>query len=90
MKNYLHYQFDLEAGDVVEVILENRANVRLLDEANYALYSEGKKHHYFGGFAKESPVQITAPRAGHWHVVIDLGGYPGIIRATARALQGAK
>jgi Domain of unknown function (DUF1883) len=88
--NYLHYEFDLGADDTVEVILDNPANVRLLDDANYALYSEGKKHHYIGGHVKKSPAILSAPRAGRWHVVIDLGGYPGTIRATARVLQGAK
>lgn len=88
--NYLHYEFDLSADDAVEVILEGHANVRLLDDVNYELYRDGKKHHYLGGYAKESPIQLSAPRAGHWHVVIDLGGYPGTIRGTARTLQGAR
>jgi hypothetical protein len=86
--NYLHYEFDLHANDVVEVTIDKQANVRLMDEVNFLFYRDGKQHHYFGGHAKESPVQISAPRAGHWHVVIDLGGYPGTVRASARVLQG--
>lgn len=87
MKNYLHYEFDLSEGDSVEVILDGQANVRLLDEENYSLYKNRKRHRYHGGFAKESPVILPAPHAGHWHVVIDLGGYAGTIRGTARVLQ---
>lgn len=87
--NYLHYEFDLEAGDVVEVTLDKQANVRLLDDSNYAKYRDGAKHRYYGGLAKVSPIEVTAPRAGHWHLVIDLGGYGGTVRASARVLQEA-
>jgi hypothetical protein len=87
--NFLHYEFDLSADDIVEVTLDKQANVRVLDDTNYSLYRDGKKHRYYGGLAKESPVQIPAPHAGHWHVVVDLGGYAGTVRASARVLQGA-
>lgn len=87
--NYLHYEFDLGSNDTVEVTLDKQANVRLLDATNFALYRSGAKHRYYGGLAKESPVKMSAPHAGHWHVVIDLGGYAGTVRATARVLQGA-
>lgn len=85
--NYLHYEFSLEPNDVVEVILDTQANVRLMDDANYALYRQGLEHRYYGGLAKESPVRIPAPHAGHWHLVVDLGGFPGTVRATAHVLQ---
>jgi len=88
--NYLHYEFDLSEDDVVEVTLEGQANVRLLDPENYSLYSRGERHTYAdGGFARESPVELSPPHAGHWHVVVDLGGYPGTIRAGVRVLKGA-
>ena len=87
--NFLHYEFDLSANDFVEVTLDKQANVRLLDETNFQLYQSGKKHRYFGGLAKSSPTKIAAPRAGHWHLVVDLGGYAGTVRAAARVLQGA-
>ena len=89
MPNYLHYEFDLFANDTVEVTLDNQANVRLLDDANLLLYKSGKYHRYHGGFAKTSPIRIADPRAGHWHIVIDLGGYAGTVRASASVLQGA-
>lgn len=86
--NYLHYEFDLTTGDMVEVTLDKQTNVRLLDAANYARYRNGEQHHYYGGLAKESPITIPAPHPGHWHVVIDLGGYGGTVRASACVLQG--
>jgi len=86
--NFLHYEFDLSADETIEVTLDGQqANVRLLDDANFALYKDGKQHHYYGGLAKESPSRLVAPHEGHWHVVIDLGGYPGTIKASVRLLQ---
>ena len=87
--NYLHYDFHLGNNDVVEVTLDKQANVRLLDDTNYSLYRRGLQHRYYGGLAKTSPVRIAPPRAGQWHLVIDLGGYGGTVRASARVLQGA-
>ena len=87
--NYLNYEFSLTSNDVVEVTLDRQANVRLLDDTNFSLYRQGKKHRYYGGLAKESPVQIPAPHTGHWHLVVDLGGYGGTVQASARVLQGA-
>lgn len=89
MMNFLHYEFNLSANDFVEVTLDGQANVRLLDDTNFSLYKSRKQHRYHGGLAKTSPVKIAAPHAGHWHVVIDLGGYGGTVRASAHVLQGA-
>jgi hypothetical protein len=36
--NYLHYDLDLAADDVVENTLDRQANVRLLDASNFARY----------------------------------------------------
>ena len=86
--NYIHYEFNLASHDVVEVTLDRGANVRLLDDTNFTLYRNGKQHRYYGGHATDSPVRLSAPHAGHWHVVVDLGGYPGTVRASASVLQG--
>jgi len=86
--NYLHYELELTPGDVVEVTLDKQANVRLLDEMNFSNYKRGERHTYFGGLANESPVRLPAPHSGHWHLVIDLGGYSGTVRASVRTLGG--
>ena len=59
--NFHHYEFDLSADDAVEITLDKQANVRLLDEQNYTLYRNGKRHRYYGGLAKASPVRIAPP-----------------------------
>lgn len=86
--NYLHYDLNLGTGDIIEVTLDKQANVRLLDDNNYFKYRKGEKHSYYGGHVKASPFRLQAPRAGHWHLVVDLGGYPGTVRASVRTIKG--
>ena len=86
---YLHYEADLDRGDDIEVTLDGQANVRLLDAANFDRYRCGQRHTYHGGLATRSPARVAAPHAGHWHVVVDLGGYPGSVRASFRPLKKA-
>jgi hypothetical protein len=85
--DFLHYDLQLESGDVVEVTLDKQANVRLLDEINFSYYRRGERHTYYGGLAKVSPVRLSPPYAGHWHLVIDLGGYAGTVKASVRTIK---
>ena len=86
--NYLHYDLQVGPGEIVEVTLDKQANVRLLDDINYSNYQRGQQHKYHGGLAKVSPVHLRPPSPGHWHVVIDLGGYAGTVRASVRTIRG--
>ena len=80
----------LDGGEIVEVILSgSAANVRLMDSSNYSNFKNGRRHTYYGGNAKRSPVKIPVPRAGHWYIVIDLGGYTGTVRSLVNVLPGA-
>jgi hypothetical protein len=79
----------LEAGATAEVALDHRANVRLLDAVNFGRYQRGETFQYVGGQASRSPVPLTIPSAGHWYVVLDLGGGAGTIRSSVRVLQPA-
>ena len=77
------------AGELVEVTLSgNAANVRLVDSSNLSSYRSGRRHTYYGGLAKRSPVHLTIPRSGHWYVVIDMQGLRGSVRTSARVLPG--
>jgi predicted type IV restriction endonuclease len=87
--NHLHYEFNASDGDVAEVALDRAANVLLMDSANYGNYSQGRDYRYFGGYSTKSPVRLAVPRAGHWHVVVDLGGGAGQVRASTRLLSKA-
>jgi len=86
--NYLRNEFDAGPDDVIEVTLDGRANVLLLDDQNYQKYQKGQSYRYHGGLANVSPVRLVPPRQGHWNVVVDLGGYAGTVRASVRLLQG--
>ena len=82
--NFLQYDLDFKSNDVVEVTLDKQANVRLLDDINFAQYKTGKQHRYYGGLVKKSPARLKPPFPGHWHLVIDLGGYAGTVNASVK------
>jgi hypothetical protein len=86
--NYLHYEVDAGPDDVIEVTLDKQANVLLLDGPNYRDYQAGLTYRYHGGFATVSPVLLRPPHPGRWHVVVDLGGYSGSVRASVETING--
>ncbi|GIW41971.1 MAG: hypothetical protein KatS3mg076_2548 [Candidatus Binatia bacterium] len=76
-----------QGGEIVEVTLSgNAANVRLLDSSNLSAYKSGRRHRYYGGLAKRSPVRLQIPHSGHWYVVVDMQGLRGSVRSSARIL----
>ena len=84
-------QYDLkqlEKGSIVEVCLSAQANVKLMTSSEFSNYKNGRRHHYYGGLAKVSPIKIPVPHSGHWYVTIDLGGYGGKIKSSVRVLPG--
>lgn len=88
---FQHYDLGhLSGGEIVQVTLSGTAaNVRLMDSSNFSSYRAGRRHRYYGGNAKRSPVSIPVPHAGNWHVAIDLGGHGGTIRSSVNVLPGA-
>lgn len=87
--NFLQREVDVGPDDAVEVTLDGQANVMLLDTENFDRYRRGESFCYHGGLVKTSPVRLLPPHGGHWHLVVDLGGFPGHVRAGVRVLQGA-
>ena len=87
---FIHHDLgNLRGGEIVVVTLKgNAANVRLLDSTNFNNYRSGRRHRYHGGQTMKSPVRLQVPRAGHWHVVVDMGGYGGRVQAGVRVLPG--
>lgn len=79
---FLHWEVDAVEGTVIRVDLSSQANVMLLDDSNFWSYKNCRQFRYFGGLAKRTPVTLVPPHSGHWHVVVDLGGYPGRVRAS--------
>ena len=81
---------NLDKGRIVEIVLTgNAANVQLLDSTNFNNYKNGRRYHYTGGLAKQSPVRLAVPHSGHWHVAIDMNGLRGTVNASVRVLPTA-
>lgn len=88
--NFLKYDLgNLKKGEVVEVTLTSGANVRLMDSSNFNNYKNGRKHRYYGGLARQSPVKIAVPNFGHWYVTVDMQGLRGSTNASVRVIPGA-
>ena len=85
--DYLHREFDLDPHDVVEVLLDHAANVQLLDPVNFDHYQNGRPYRYYGGYVTPSPFPLRPPHPDHWHLVVDLGGNAGTVRASVRILS---
>lgn len=85
--NFLHSEFRGSSDKVAVVTLDHQANVMLLDATNFSAYRRGARFKYYGGWNTNSPVKLRPPRQGHWHVVIDLGGNAGTVRAAVRVVS---
>ena len=88
--NYLNQEFDAGPDDLVEITLDGQANVMLLDPINYEHYRKREPFKYYGGLAKHTPMRMVPPHPGRWHVVVDLGGFAGTVRAGMLLQRGAK
>lgn len=76
----------LSGGTTVEVTLRNAANIRLMDEVNFRAFRNNGSHRAVAHYVKQSPYLVTVPNAGHWYIVLDLGGASGRIEYSIRLL----
>jgi len=86
--NYLVFEIDAYPTDTIRVQLEQQANVRLMDFANYQRYKLGQSNEFIGGHVTKTPFLIKPPRFAHWYVVVDLGGDPSPIKAAVDMIKG--
>lgn len=89
--NFTHYDLgQKQRGQIIEITLSgSAANVRLMDSSNFQSYRNGRKHKYYGGLAKRSPITLQIPSSGHWHVTVDMQGLRGTARSSIRIIPGA-
>jgi Domain of unknown function (DUF1883) len=86
--SFTHYDLKQQrAGVTIEITLSAVANVRLMTESNFALYKQAMKHQFLGGVARKSPIRLTIPQSGHWHVVVDMEGHHGQSDSTIRIVE---
>jgi hypothetical protein len=81
---FLHFAIQSGPHRTVIVTLDKQANVKVMDDFNFESYKSGDGHKFYGGYATKSPFKVVLPSPGMWHVVIDLGGIPGSVRASVR------
>jgi hypothetical protein len=86
MMDYLHSTVNVGPSSCIQICLDQQANVKLMDGLNFQRYRCGKQYSFRGGLAKTSPVNLSPPHSGTWHVVIDLGGYPGKVNASVSVI----
>lgn len=88
---YKHFDLkEQSAGARIEITLSAVANVRLMNASNFRAYKDAIKHQFIGGVARKSPIVLTIPKAGHWHVVIDAEGHHGLAEASIRLVHTPK
>ncbi len=87
---YSHYDLrEQRAGTLIEITLSAIANVRLLNAANFERFTETLKHQFLGGVAKKSPIRLTIPESGHWHLVVDMEGHNGVAESSVKIVDKA-
>lgn len=87
--NFLHFEEWMEPGDTAVVSLGSQARVMLLDEQSFTAYRQGRAGRFHGGWATRSPVHLSPPCQGNWHVVVDLAGRSGRVSADVQLARGA-
>lgn len=85
---YSHYDIgEQRAGTVIEITLSAVANVRLMTAGNFQRFTETLKHQFIGGVAKKSPLRLTIPESGHWHLVVDMEGHNGLAESSVKLID---
>jgi hypothetical protein len=79
---FLHWKIPGTIGDTIRIQMDTPANVRLLDPLNFENYKRGSKYVGDGGWSDKKDVEFTLPYKGPFHVVVDLGGTAGTLKAT--------
>ncbi|MBN2049848.1 MAG: DUF1883 domain-containing protein [Spirochaetales bacterium] len=85
--NFLHYQIHAGPENIVQVRIDKRANVRLLDTLQYQKYRRGKTLEGAGGETDPPGREFRVQNRDVWHVIIDLGGKEGTVKAQVNVLR---
>lgn len=83
---FIHYQINAGPDHIVQVKLSTRANVRFMDTVNYQKYRMAKPYEFSGGLATESPVEFRPKKDRVWHVIVDMIGLSGEVKASIKLL----
>ena len=85
--SFMHYEVKARPGEIIQVNISRDANVRLLDQLNYAKYKLGKSYSATAGPETEGPIRFAPPYRATWHVIVDMEGRMGTVRASVEVLK---
>ncbi|PZU82369.1 MAG: DUF1883 domain-containing protein [Shinella sp.] len=85
--HFSHYDLkEQRAGTIIEVTLSAVNNVRLMTPGNFQRFKETLDFKYLGGVAKKSPIKLTIPESGHWHLIVDMEGHHGLADSSVKMI----
>ena len=84
---FLHFKLHAGPDNIIQVNINRRANVRLMDELNYQKYRMKKRFTFQGGLYDPPHVDLRPHLKGEWHIVVDLEGLSGDVRASVDLLR---
>lgn len=86
---FTHYDLKLQrAGTTIEVTLNAVNNIRLMTATNFQRFTELLDFKYVGGLARKSPIRLTIPENGHWHLIVDMEGHHGLAESSVKLIAG--
>jgi len=85
--DFMQWKISGTSGDLIRVRLDKQAYVRLFDPMNFESFRRGAKSTSEGGWSERLDVEFTLPYKGTFHVVVDLGGTKGTVKATCDILR---
>ena len=85
---FIHFRVKAGPESIIQVNISQPAYVRLMDELNFQKYKMKKNYKYTGGYASTPKVDLRPHVRSEWHVVVDLEGMSGHVRASVDILRG--
>lgn len=84
---FIHYQVNAGPLNIIQVNIDRDAYVRLMDDLNFGRYRKGKPYSCEGGLTVNPFVQFRVTEKKLWHIVVDLNGQPGEVKASIDILS---
>lgn len=82
-------EFDLKfctAGSTSITSLEGvESDVMLMESRDVSRYTSGQSVKYWGGHYNRSPIRITIPHDGNWHILVIPTG--GAVKASVQVIK---
>ncbi|MBI9102899.1 MAG: DUF1883 domain-containing protein [Spirochaetales bacterium] len=84
---FIHYELKAGIDKIIQVTIDSEADVKLMDTFNFTKYKKGRTPDYQGGTYPASTIEFRVDKTDTWHVVIDLGGKKGEVKASVKLIN---